>query len=207
FDEKMQEIQTRYQRGRKQKHPNPLYSKLSSQKARLVKKGATRTKAFRELVQQIRSIPAVVVNDPTYIRIKYLRYADDWLLGISGPHRLAEHVKEELTTFLSQHLKLTLSEEKTIITHAREEQARFLGTYLTIGRGGVQRVITTFNGSARPIRHRSTGSETVMIAPIADLIKRLHIKGFCTVSGKPTTKLAWIHLEVDQLIHLYNGIN
>ena len=207
LDEKMQEIHTRYEQGGKQKRTNPLYRKLSSQKARLVKKGATRTKAFRELVQQIRSIPAVVVNDPTYIRIKYLRYADDWLLGISGPRSLAEQVKEELTTFLSQHLKLTLSEEKTKITHAREEQARFLGTYLTIGRGGRQRVITTFNGPARPIRRRSTGSETVMIAPVADLIKRLHTKGFCTVSGKPTTKLAWIHLEVDQLIHLYNGIN
>lgn len=207
LDEKMQEIQKRYERGGKQKHSNPLYSKLSSQKARLVKKGATRTKKFRELVQQIRSIPSVVVNDPTFIRIKYIRYADDWLIGISGPQNLAEQVKEELTTFLHQRLKLTLSTEKTKITPARKEQARFLGTHLTIGRGGVQRVVTTKNHSKRPIRRRSTGAEMVMTAPLADLIKRLHTKGFCTVKGTPATKTGWIHLEVDQIILLYNGIN
>lgn len=206
LDEKMQEIQTRYQQGEK-KHPNPLYKHLSSQKARLVKKGATRTKTFRELVQQIRSIPAMVVNDPTFIRIKYIRYADDWLVGISGPRSLAEQVKEELSTFLSQHLKLTLSTEKTKITQARKEQAHFLGTDLTIGRGGEQRVVTTFNGTARPIRRRSTGSEMVMTAPLTDLIRKLHTKGFCTVTGQPTTKKEWIHLEGDQLILLYNGIN
>src|SRR3989440_10747480 len=160
LDEKMQEIQTRYEQG-EQKRSNPLYNKLSSQKERLVKKEVTRTKAFRELVQQIRSIPAVMVNAPTFIRIKYIRYADDWLVGISGPRNLAEQVKEELTTFLSQRLKLTLSTEKTKITHAREEQARFLGTDLTIGRGGVQRVVTTFNHSKRPIRRRSTGSRMI----------------------------------------------
>jgi group II intron reverse transcriptase/maturase len=207
LDEKVQEIQTRDERGGKQKHSNPLYSKLSSQKERLVKKGATRTKTFRELVKQIRSIPAVMVNDPNFIRIKYLRYADDWLIGICGPRKLAEQVKGELTTFLSQRLKLTLSTEKTKITQARKEQARFLGTELTIGRGGLQRVVTTFNHSKRPIRRRSTGSEIIMTAPIADLVKRLHTKGFCTATGQPTTKTEWTHLRADQMILLYNGIN
>src|SRR3989440_4323352 len=173
LDEKMQEIRIRYEQGGRQKRTNPLYRKLSTQKAILVKKGETRTKAFRKLVQQIRSTPAVVVDDPASIRIKYLRYADDWLVGISGPRRLAEQVKEELTTFLSHHLKLTLSEEKTKITHARNAAARFLGTDLSIGRGGVPRVVTTRNGTARPIRRRSTGSETVMTAPLTDLIHRL----------------------------------
>ena len=207
LDEKVQEIRLRLEQGGKQKQVNPLYRKLSSQKARLVQKGATRTKAFRELVRKIRSTPAVVVDDPTFIRIKYVRYADDWLIGIAGPRRLAEQVKEELSTFLSHHLKLTLSPEKTKITHARQAQARFLGTDLSIGRGGVPRVVTTRNGTARPIRRRSTGSETVMTAPLTDLIHRLHTKGFCTLTGQPTAKKAWIHLEVRQLILWYSSIN
>ncbi len=62
-----------------------------------------------------------MVDDPAFIRIKYVRYADDWLVGISGPRSLAEQVKEELSIFLSQRLKLTLSTEKTKITHARKE--------------------------------------------------------------------------------------
>jgi hypothetical protein len=176
-------------------------------KQRLVEKGATRTRTFRALVKQIRSIPSVVVNDPNFIRIKYLRYADDWIIGIAGPRSLAVQVKEELTTFLSQRLQLTLSTEKTKITPARSGQARFLGTLLQIGRGGVQRVVTTNNSSQRPIRRRSTGWEILMTAPVADLIKKLHTKGFCTVEGKPSTKKEWMHLEADQMILLYNSIN
>jgi hypothetical protein len=195
------------ERGGQRKKKNPLHRKLTAQKLRLVKKGATRTKAFRQLVRQIRSIPAVQVNDPNFIRLKYLRYADDWLIGICGPRSLVEQVKEEVKTFLGQHLKLTLSAEKTKITHARKEQAHFLGTHLAIGREGIQRVVTTYNGSARPIKRRSTGSEVVMTAPKAELIKKLHTKGFCTTKGQPTTKLGWIHLDADQIITLYNGIN
>jgi len=207
LDEKVEEIRKRLERGGKRKHPNPLWRKLSAQKLRLVKEGATRTKEFRQLVQRIRSIPAVKVNDPNFIRIKYLRYADDWLVGICGPRTLAEQIKEELKLFLGQHLKLTLSEEKTQITHARKEQAHFLGTRLAIGREGVQRVVTTNNGSGRPIQRRSTGSEIVMTAPKRELIKKLHTKGFCTTTGQPTTKLGWIHLDADQIIVLFNGIN
>src|SRR2546421_3347955 len=46
-----------------------------------------------------------------------------------------------------------------------------------------------------------------MTAPQDELIKKLHAKGFCTAKGKPTTKLGWIHLDVDQIVLLYNGIN
>jgi group II intron reverse transcriptase/maturase len=207
LDEKVEEVRKQVEQGGKRKRPNLLHKKLSEQKRRLIKKGATRTKEFRKLVRQIRSIPAVEVDDPNFIRLKYLRYADDWIIGICGPRNLAEQVKEELKTFLSQRLKLTLSAEKTKITHARKEQAHFLGTRLAIGREGIQRVVTTYNGSARPIRRRSTGSEIVMTAPRDELIKKLHNKGFCTAKGQPTTKLGWIHLDAEQIITLYNGIN
>jgi len=49
------------------------------------------------------------------------------LLGISGPQQDAIKVKEQIRTFLLSELKLTLSEEKTLITHAKTEKARFLG--------------------------------------------------------------------------------
>jgi hypothetical protein len=107
----------------------------------------------------------VEVNDPNFIRIKYLRYADDWLVGVCGPRTLAEQIKEELKIFLKESLKLTLSEEKTGITHARKEQAQFLGVQLCIGREGIQKVATLNKGTGKPIKRRSTGSETVMLAP------------------------------------------
>jgi hypothetical protein len=56
-----------------------------------------------------------------------LRYADDWLIGFIGPRSEAEEIKQRLKEFLQDTLKLTLSETKTLLTHARSERARFLG--------------------------------------------------------------------------------
>jgi group II intron reverse transcriptase/maturase len=206
LDEKVEEVRARFERGKK-KRKNPLYHNLGERKRRLQRKGGAHTKAYRELVKQMRSMPAVEVNDPNFIRVKYLRYADDWLIGICGPRTLAEQVKEELKSFLQDRLKLTLSEEKTRITHAREERAQFLGTQLFIGRGGIQRVVTINNGLSKPFKRRSTGSEILMEAPTPKLIKKLESKGFCTAKGTPTTKKAWIYLDPDQIVQLYNGMN
>jgi len=56
-----------------------------------------------------------------------VRYADDFLLGFSGPRAEAEAIKQQLQQFLHEHLHLDLSEAKTLITHARTERAHFLG--------------------------------------------------------------------------------
>ena len=65
--------------------------------------------------------------DPNYRRLKYVRYADDFLLGFIGPKSEAEEIKRKLEAFLREQLKLELSQTKTLITHARTERARFLG--------------------------------------------------------------------------------
>ena len=101
----------------------------------MVKRGETKTREFQRISQQMRTLPTLQVDDPGFIRIKYLRYADDWIVGIWGSHTLAEQVKQEIKTFLSDQLQLTLSEEKTHITHARTEEALFLGTRLKLGAG------------------------------------------------------------------------
>src|SRR5712691_4483237 len=62
-----------------------------------------------------------------YRRLHYIRYADDWLLGFAGPKAEAEEIKVKLQSFLRDHLNLELSADKTLITHAGEKAARFLG--------------------------------------------------------------------------------
>src|SRR5205807_6836131 len=74
-----------------------------------------------------KQIPSVVLDDPDYRRLRYVRYADDFLLGFVGPKKEADEINEQLRQFLQETLKLELSEEKTLITHARTEYARFLG--------------------------------------------------------------------------------
>jgi group II intron reverse transcriptase/maturase len=83
-----------------------------------------RVTALRKLQQ---SMPSVDVTDPGYRRLRYARYADDHLLGFVGPKAEAEQIKNQLAGFLRDELKLELSTEKTLITHARTRKARFLG--------------------------------------------------------------------------------
>lgn len=64
--------------------------------------------------------------DENYKRIKYVRYADDFLMGVIGSKEDAKTIKEDIKNFLNDKLKLGLSDEKTLITHT-EKTARFLG--------------------------------------------------------------------------------
>ena len=60
------------------------------------------------------------------------RYADDFLLGFAGPRQEAEEIKRQIGEFLRDTLNLELSENKTLITHARSETAKFLGYEVTV---------------------------------------------------------------------------
>ena len=86
----------------------------------------------RRLRKQQRALPSVDPHDPGYRRLRYARYADDHLLGFSGPKAEAEKIKQRLTEFLRDDLKLELSADKTLITHARTRAARFLGYEITV---------------------------------------------------------------------------
>jgi hypothetical protein len=86
----------------------------------------------RELCKQLRRLPVGNPQDPGYRRLRYIRYADDHLLGFTGPKAEAEQIKERLAQFLRDDLALELSEEKTLITHARTQAAKFLGYEITV---------------------------------------------------------------------------
>ena len=70
--------------------------------------------------------------DPGYRRLKYIRYADDHILGFIGPKAEAEEIKAKLAMFLRETLGLELNQQKTLITHARSQRARFLGYHVSV---------------------------------------------------------------------------
>src|SRR5436190_10374599 len=110
-----------YTKGNRRKR-NPAYIKVKSSLAYARKRGK-RHKA-RTLRQQLRRLPIGDPHDPDYRRLRYSRYADDHLLGFIGPKAEAEKIKAQLAGFLGDELKLELSAEKTLITHARSRAAR-----------------------------------------------------------------------------------
>jgi group II intron reverse transcriptase/maturase len=109
---------------------NPAYRRVESalRRARILGDRV----AVRELRQQLRRLPSMDPQDPSYRRLRYIRYADDTLLGFIGPKAEAEQIKTRLAAFLSDDLALELSPEKTLITHARTHKAAFLGYQITV---------------------------------------------------------------------------
>jgi len=121
-----------YTKGKARKR-NPAYNKANKDLLDARRRG-DRARA-RELRQQLRQLPSGDPCDPGYRRLRYSRYADDHLLGLVGPKAEAERIKDQLAAFLHDELKLELSAEKTLITHARSHAARCLGYEIIVQHG------------------------------------------------------------------------
>ena len=104
---------------------NPAWNTLRSRMVYHRKVGNHRLAT--ELRKEMRQLPSGDPYDSAYRRLRYVRYADDFVLGFIGPKAEAEQIKESLETFLRDSLKLELSREKTLITHATSQVAKFLG--------------------------------------------------------------------------------
>lgn len=123
------ELIPEYTRGRRRK-ANPEYNRLHTEIRRAKREG--NLAQVKQLRKNYQKLPSSDPYDPEYRRLKYVRYADDTLFGFIGPRKEAEEIKQKLRKFLQEELKLELSEEKTLITHARTEAAKFLGYEVTI---------------------------------------------------------------------------
>jgi group II intron reverse transcriptase/maturase len=113
---------------------NKDYIRLIAKIQKLRKNGADE-ESLKPLKNEARRIGHGDQYDPDYRRLRYIRYADDFLLGLTGPKNEAEDIKVQLEQFLRDHLKLEMSPEKTLITHAGTEQARFLGYDIGVRNG------------------------------------------------------------------------
>jgi group II intron reverse transcriptase/maturase len=146
----------------------------------------------RKLRAEQRTMPSKDPYDPDYRRLKYTRYADDHLLGFIGPKSDAEQIKQRLAAFLRDDLKLELSEEKTLITHARTGAARFLGYEITVHHNNrkVTHGVRRANGSIGlrvPL--------TVIKAKSAPFLLR----------GKPARRTRLQNLDDHSIIHKYGS--
>ena len=117
LDEFVLAKQKDFQAGKRRK-TNPLWRKL------------TRAGQIKEVHD--RNIGSRLHKDPSYKRLKYVRYADDFLLGVIGNKADCVEIRDKIHNFLLNELKLNLNLDKTKITHARQDKAHFLGTDISI---------------------------------------------------------------------------
>jgi group II intron reverse transcriptase/maturase len=153
-----------YTRGRLRAR-NPAYRTVEQAIARARRRG-DRTEV-RLLYRRLHRLPSQDPDDPGYRRLRYCRYADDTLLGFAGPKAEAEEIKQRLAVFLRDELKLELSQDKTLVTHARTGAARFLGYEISVA--GTNR--KTRRPSTSDRRNRRSLNGTVVLRVPASVVK------------------------------------
>lgn len=145
----------------------------------------TDAKERQALRKQFVNMPFGDPNDPDFRRIRYVRYADDFILGFSGPKAEAKEITEMLRNFLKDDLNLELSQEKTVITHAKTEKAHFLGYHIHTLHCPTRRSINGRIGLRVP--------REVKVKWIAQYSK----------NGKPISRGSRINLTVPEIVRTY----
>lgn len=130
-----------------------------------------------ELKKQLVKIPVYQDNNK---RICYVRYADDFLIGVVGSKEDCAAIKAELKGYLADVLKLELSDEKTKITHS-SENARFLGYDVSVRRS--QELKRRSDG----VKQRALNGTVMLNVPLKDKIEEFLISngyGVRTANGR-----------------------
>ena len=146
LDRHMAEFKAQFECGSSQnRKENPEYERLHGKIYRTKRKNAAVwdsmsdkerkqcAASLRQLQNELRHLPTHPVREENYKNLQYVRYADDFLIGLIGSKQDAEAIKADLAVFLKERLGLTLSVEKTKITHTGET-ARFLGYDMSVSR-------------------------------------------------------------------------
>jgi hypothetical protein len=147
-----------YNKG-KMRRRNPRYQQLNYLMAKAWQKRDT--EQYRKLKRERQTIPSGDTQDPNYCRLRYLRYSDDFLLGFAGSRQDALEIKGKIQAFL-QTIGLTLSTEKTLITHATNERARFLGYEIYVGRANTR---LTRHKTATRCKSRALNGKVLLSVP------------------------------------------
>jgi group II intron reverse transcriptase/maturase len=96
---------------------------------------------IKQLKEHMMELPYKEPMDENYKRLQYVRYADDFLIGVIGSKEDCNNIKNDITLFLENELKIELSQEKTLITHSKN-RARFLGYDIKISHDNLTTKIT-----------------------------------------------------------------
>lgn len=139
------------------------------------------------------------------IRIEYVRYADDWMVGISGDKNLAIKIKDKIDEFLKDKLLQELHPTKTKITDIRVGNAEFLGYEIFLPR---HRPLAVYKGKgARTIRRGQR--ELRFDVPVAKVTNRYVERGYLKklkTKVRPISRANYTVLEDHVIVSHYRSV-
>ena len=166
-----------------------------------------RTKLIAQHKALGKEMHKVPIHRMTNKKFTFVRYADDWLVGVCGTKKECEELKAEIGEFLADELKLELSEEKTHITHS-SKKVRFLGYDICVRRNQKVKGHRMKNGKWR--KSRSLHMKVQLTIPHREKIESfMFAKGIIvqTKDGriKPTHRAGLLNLSDSEILEHYNA--
>jgi group II intron reverse transcriptase/maturase len=185
----------------KPRRQNPQYSKYLNKLAK-----TTHIPGRIKLRKLMKKVPSADPMDPQFIRVKYVRYADDLIISVLGPYKLAVDVKQRMEVFLKEELKLQVSATKTLITNTKRDRAKFLGTLIRTGRS-----------SEKPYKRHKHGRKVRVTprvslhAPMKKLFDKLKTQGFVKQNNAygwvtPTALRRIVNMDHADIVGYYNTV-
>jgi group II intron reverse transcriptase/maturase len=151
----------------------------------------------KELEKQSRQLPSGDPTDPDYRSLRYSRYADDFLLGFTGPRTEAEEIKQKIGNFLKT-IRLNLSEEKTLITHATSQRAHYLGYDIRVAVDNNQMT----KQDKQHTRHRSRAINMLPVLSVPEQVAHFWKMKY-TKNGKPTNRPELLQCSDFEIVKTY----
>lgn len=205
LDMKLEEIQNRFKKPHERKYTyeySVMKGRRDYQKAKL-KKAKEDEKAeildrIEEYTKALYGIPRTPADDKN---LYFVRYADDFLIAIKGSKEDCIAIKAELTEFLKKELKLTLSEEKTLITHS-SKKALFLGYNVSVRRSNV------IKQNGQGYKQRTLNNKVELSIPFERIEKFMFDRGIIRQTEskkfKPIHRKGWLYLPDYVIVQRYN---
>lgn len=184
-----------YTQGRERQQTNAYRAKVALISYHTKRGNVERAQQER---QQLRHMQAGNPMDSSFKRLRYIRYADDFILGFIGSKQEAETIKDSINRWLKTELGLTLSERKTVITNAHQERAQFLGYEIGVISSDRMIVQTSKNG----IRHkkRNLNGQVQLYVPVE--VREKWVNKYL-VKGKPIHRPTYLHFSDYEIVHAY----
>ena len=175
----MEQVMNKYNTGTKRKN-NSKYDALGVTIRRWRNSGRHQLQPaeFLEMKRRYRTMPSKLYDD-SYVRVRYVRYADDFVIAISASYKKAEAIRSEVALFLKNELDLELNKGKTLITPWIRRRVHFLGAEIMASnkRGATKRV-QVHSGAIRKAYKARISARTRLYMPVDKIQKKLHSKGF-----------------------------
>jgi ubiquinol-cytochrome c reductase cytochrome b subunit len=185
----------------KRRRQNPQYSKYANKLAI-----TTVIPERIKLRKLMKKVPIGDPMDPKMIRVKYVRYADGFIISVLGPYKLAVDVKQRMERFVKEELKLQVSATKTLITNTKRDSVEFLGTLIRTGKSAEKPYKRDKHGRKVRVTPRVS-----LHAPMKKLFDKLKTQGFVKQNNSygwvtPTAQRRIVNVGHAAIVGYYNSV-